>query len=60
MSHVFAVFLIWLMSLFGVQNCEPIKGMESVGICIEETAAPTPPPPVTGPGAGLRAISNGF
>jgi hypothetical protein len=59
MSHAFAVFLIWILSLFGIQNCEPIDGLPGVGICIEE---PAPPPPALPPGAGAVAheISNGF
>ena len=62
MSHVVAVFVIWVMSIFGINNCEPIKGMESVSICIEVNVTPPPPPPVQppGPGAGTVAISNGF
>ncbi len=58
MTHAFAVFLIWLMSLFGVSNCEPVRGV-SVGICIE-TSAPAPPPPAAVAVPNTRAISNGF
>jgi hypothetical protein len=62
MSHILAVFLIWFLSLFGIQNCEPVSGFEALGICIEIPADPPPAPPPE-PEILLEstvAISNGF
>jgi len=71
MSHSLAVFVVWMMSVFGVPNCEPIPGVETVRVCIQvdvrkgvrvqnqNTNPPTPPPPVAPP-ATTFAISNGF
>ena len=63
MSYALSVFLFWIMSLLGVPECEPVKGMETTGVCIEQPSQPTPPPPPvdrTPPGANAVAISNGF
>jgi len=62
MSYALSVFMFWIMTFLGVPECESMQGLESAGVCVEQPAKPSPPPPVERqpPGAGAVSISNGF